>query len=839
MSLFRSVLPIVLSALVATISQAQQWVDLMMDDSTNIHTVKEAFDAYWEGRPYQKGKGWKQFQRWYWFQEQRTWPSGERLDPAVFLEAAEEVRTMRMEGSGDRDDAVWESLGPTSWTSTGYNPGNGRVNTVCVDPENPAIIYAGTPSGGLWRSNDGGGTWQALFNDLPSMGVSGIAIDTTGTGTIYIATGDGDGSDTYSAGVLKSVDGGATWLTTGLNWSINLERTTRALRMNPANPQELYCATSSGLYRTTDGADTWQQVLSGGIRDVEIIPGDSTVVLACSQVLFRSVDGGNFTSVPFSGLPGSGDVGRMAVAVAPTDPTMIYVLCGSDLDNGFLGLFRSTDGGFTFEERSDGPNIFGYAMDASDAGGQAWYDMALAIDPQDANTIYAGGINVWKSIDGGDTWHIKSHWVWPSDVGYTHADIHSLDFFGNTLYCGSDGGLHVTDDGAIEWQDISAGMDIMQFYRMGGSELLPQLIMAGAQDNGSNRYQNGAWTHVLGADGMEAAVDVEEPSTVYATTQNGGLNRSDNGGTDWVDIRPGLEGPWVTPFELDRTWTGRMIAGYYNLWASENRGDNWYQLTFWEEDQFVRCIGIAPSDGTVIYAARNNKVERANDGGFVWTDIRPGLPGGSPTSFAVDADDPMHVWISFSGTTPNNKVYESLNGGEDWINRSLNLPNVPVNSIVMQPGSPHGIYAGTDLGVFYIDDYATQWEPYGVGMPNVVVSELEINMASGKLRAATYGRGIWQADLYFSPFASVEEQSLGEGPRVLALDQSGTYLVQMTESTGRLDHVRVLDPLGRELIHERARAVNECVVNLESRAAGTYLIVVAAQNGAWCKRVIR
>lgn len=840
MCVLRPVLLIPILLLMTLSARGQQWVDLMMDDTTNIHVVKAAFDEAWEGRPYVKGKGWKQFQRWYWFMEQRTWPNGERPDAAVYMEAAVAVRAMRSEGSGDRDDAVWEPIGPIDWSSTSYNPGNGRVNCVAVDPSNSDIIYVGTPASGIWRSNDNGVTWEALFTDLPSMGVSGIVIDTSGTGTIYIATGDGDGSDTYSAGVLKSTDNGSTWQPTGLSWNISQTRTTRTLRMHPHDPGVMLCATSVGLLRTADTTATWQTVLTGSFRDVEFMPGDTTLIYACSDQLFRSVSNGTaFTATGINGLPANGVVGRMAVAVTPADPSVVYVLCSRQDDNSFLGLYRSDDSGSNFSLRSETPNIFGYAVDGTDGAGQAWYDMALAVDPLDANIVYVGGINVWKSVDGGTTWEIKSHWTWPSVVGYTHADIHSLDFFGDRLYCGSDGGIHISNDGGEEWLDHSAGLDITQFYRLGGSELTPQLILAGAQDNGSNRYLDGQWTHVFGADGMEAAVDPEDPNVLYSTSQNGGLRRSDNGGTDWTGIEPPDEGAWVTPFVMDPTFPGRMLAGYTNLWASDNRGEDWYQLTWHDDTQYIRAIAAAPIDGAYIYVARNDLVERSLNGGFVWTDIRPGLPGVSPTSFTVDHEDPYHVWISFSGSAPGNKVFESFNGGLNWINRSLNLPNVPVNSIVVQANSPHGLYAGTDLGVFYIDDYTPDWQPYGTGMPNLRVMELEINYASGKLRAATFGRGIWETDLYVSPFASVQDQALGEGPHVFAVDLEGRYRVQGNASTGKLNNVRVVDPLGRQLLQRSTGAMNEFTLDLGDRAPGTYLVLVSAEQGTWCRRVQR
>lgn len=824
-----------LSLLATPLLPAQHWVDLMLDPAVNVYDVKTAFDQAWEGRAYQRGKGWKQFHRWYWHMEQRAYPTGDRPDPLIYLEAMEEVQAMRAGGAA-RDLVEWESMGPRDWTSISYNPGNGRVNCVALDPTDPQRIYVGSPSGGLWRSNDDGESWEPLFDDLPTLGVSGIVIRPDDPNTILIATGDGNGSDTYSAGVLRSTDGGATWGTTGLDWNTTQGRTTSHLIMHPNDPDLLYCAASNGLHRSGDGGDTWDLAVPGVFRDVAFMPGDTTIVYGCTDRFHKSAPGGLGFSVISAGLPPPSEVGRMAVAVSPADPLVVYVLCSNTTDEGFLGLYRSTDGGETFELRSDTPNLFGYETDGSDEGGQAWYDMALAVDPDDPDRLFVGGINVWRSTDGGSTWTILSHWVFPSLVGYTHADIHSLDVLGGRLWCGSDGGVFVSANAGDTWSNRSFGLDITQFYRLGTSELDPGLILAGAQDNGSNRLKDGQWTHIFGADGMECAVDRSNPNILYASYQLGGLMRSNNNGVEWSFIGDMVpeEGAWVTPFALDPLTPSVIIAGYRNLWVSGDRGDSWYQTTFWPDNEFVRCIAIAPSTSEVIYAGRNGLVQRSDDGGFTWTNIKPGLPNLSPTSFAVDHDDPYHVWISFSGTNNGQKVYESTDGGDTWQNRSAGLPNIPVNSIVAQPGSPNGVYIGTDMGVFHRDDYTAEWAPYGSGMPNVVVTELEVNMLSGKLRAATYGRGIWQADLFFSPFASVAEAEALDAPLLIPELTEGQYRIQTDEAHGRLLELRVVDSMGR-LVHQGR---DQRLVDLGGRAAGAYNVVMVLDAGTWVRRVV-
>jgi len=832
---FTLVLTLALSA-----AHAQAWVQLMLDPATDLHTVKQAFDEAWEDRAYEKGKGWKQFQRWYWFMDQRTWPSGQRLDPALYMDAAAEVNAARVRVAGQRDASVWEPLGPALWNSISYNPGNGRVNTVAIAPSDPSIVYAGTPASGLWKSTNGGNGWASLYTDLPSMGISGIAVHPTAPDTVYIATGDGDGGDTFSAGVLKSYDGGQSWNTTGLNWTIGQARNVRALRMHPWNPRRLMCATTNGLYRTVNGATTWFQAVPGSFYDVDFKPGDSAITYACNDKFYRSSASGLSFSVITNGVPTSNTVGRMSIGVSPADPELVYLLCSNEEDGSFLGLYRSTDGGLSFEQRSSSPNLFGYEEDGSDIGGQAWYDMALAVDPNDPQTLYVGGINVWKSTNGGLSWTIMSHWVSPSDIGYTHADIHGLEVLDGKLFCASDGGLYVSDDHGEEWTDLSAGLDITQFYRLGGSEMQSDLIMAGAQDNGSNRFLNEAWTHVFGADGMEAAVDPSTPFTVYASYQLGGLMRSYDRGENWDFIGDEVpdDGPWVTPFAIDPNNTDRIVAGYTNLWISEDQGNFWNMVSDWDSERIVRCLAIAPSDGNVIYVGRNDLLVRSTVGGGIWQSIAGGLPDLTPTSFAVDPIDPMHVWISFSGTSYGSKVYESINGGNTWSNRSIGLPNVPVNSLALNPGVVNGIYAGTDLGVFYRDDILGAWEPFGESLPNVVISELEVNLASGKLRAATYGRGIWQADLYASIITGISTISATDGPGLHRLDGEGRYRVVPAEAHGQLLHVQVLDIRGR-MVRAQASTGDRSVIDLGAQAAGAYLANITTQHGTWTYRISR
>jgi len=417
-------------------SKAQEYVRLMEDQSSNFYDIQKSFNEYWDGKSYEKGKGWKQFKRWEWFMEPRVYPTGKLPNPALaYNEYIKFKNTYSLKkGAQNNKAANWTPLGPTNWNSIGWNPGLGRINAVTVDPNNSSTIYVGTPAGGCWKTTNGGTSWSPLTDNLSSLGVSGIAVDPTNSNTVYIATGDGDGNDTYSIGVLKSIDGGTTWNSTGLNWSTTQARVMRKIIIDPTNPNILFVASSNGLYKTTDAGISWTSVLGGSLRDIEFNPSNPKTLFACTNTLYyKSTNGGNsFTNIT-NGVPGAG-VGRLSIAVTANDTNYIYLLASNSGDNSFLGLFRSTDTGNNFSLRTNTPNVFGYNTNGGDAGGQSWYDMALAVSPTNKNEVYTGGINVWKSTNGGSSLTALSRWNWPTgSFEYVHADIHTLDFYGNTL----------------------------------------------------------------------------------------------------------------------------------------------------------------------------------------------------------------------------------------------------------------------------------------------------------------------------------------------------------------------------------------------------------------------
>jgi photosystem II stability/assembly factor-like uncharacterized protein len=705
------------------------WTDMMKDLSINFYDVQEAFEIYFKDRGKGKGSGWKQFKRWEYFTEQRVFPTGERIKHDQVWNEMMQFNKDYPQRSNDSKN-TWTSLGPnTSLNVTGHwNPGIGRINVIALDPNDSDIIYIGSPSGGLWKTTDEGANWTVLTDHLPVLGVSAIAVDYTDTDIIYIGTGDKDANDNYSIGVLKSTDGGVTWEVTGLDWTIYQNRTISKLLIHPDNPNILFAATTDGLYKTIDAGDNWYNVQSGNIDDIEFKPGDPTVVYAITQSFYRSTDSGESFNY-INEVPGTS---RSQIAVSEDDPNSVYFFSYQS------GIYRSTDSGITFTKTSNEPN----------QGSQGWYDLAFAVSHADAEEVHLGEINTWRSTNGGVNWTQTTDWTWNNSIGYTHCDIHEMVFYGSTLYVGSDGLISKSTDGGDTWTNLTEGISIRQFYRIGCSKTNPYKILGGSQDNGTSVYTEDHWHEWLGADGMECIVDYTNDDIVYGTSQFGNFYKSTNGGNHGgVSISQPGGGAWVTPFVMHPTDPQILFVGLENVRKTTNGMNSWTTISNFTGGD-INAMAIAESDPDYLYVSKSSTIYRTKDGGTHWDNISTGLPGGYITYITVHPENPEKIAVSLSGYSDNQKVYTSNDGGDTWTNISDNLPNLPANCVVYHNDENAGLYVGMDVGVYYRDDTFTEWEAFMTGLPNVIVNELEINYPSGKIRAGTYGRGLWEADLH-------------------------------------------------------------------------------------------
>ncbi|MFN4300095.1 MAG: VPS10 domain-containing protein [Thermaurantimonas sp.] len=818
-----------LAFLVAFYSNAQLWYEMIQNGERDFRKIQKSAEEYFKRIDIsQRGTGYNWYKRW----EYNTLQSlGEdSLIPQVDIATIWSEYRRSNPHNTETSAGNWEPLGPVSWTvmNNGYSPGLGRVNYIYIDTARNNTMYLCTPSGGLWRSYDGGTTYTVLTDTLASIGCGMIVVNPLDSNVLYLTTGDNFGSDTYSIGILKSTDYGQSWQPTGLTFTqAQMVRIFRLI-MHPQDTATLLASTSQGLYRTTNGGQTWTLVNSIQARSLVYNPQNPNTVFAAFRHVIRSHDFGQTWTTITDTIPPQSAISRIEVAISPSDTNIVYLLMGN-ADNGFLNVSRSTNGGQTFQVRATSPNILHSSEQGTGTGGQAWYDLAIAVDPTNPDIIYTGGVNIWKSTNGGSSFSINSHWVYTNqNVPYVHADIHFLGFYNGALYAGCDGGIFRTTNGGQSWTDLSFGLNITQIYRLGTSHTHPQIIHFGSQDNGSmRRFPGGSWRQAFGADGMEAVIDYTTPAIAVISFQNGGLLLTMDGGNSFTTFMNGVNQPsgWITPFVIHPTDPQRWLVGRRSVWETYDRGMSWDTISP-SGNVNIGALAWSKSNPFIIYFSRGNNLWKTTNGGGNWTLVSQSLPFQNISSIAIHPNNPDHVVITYSSFAANTKVFRTLDGGATWTNISQNLPNLQAWTVIFQEHNPlNAMYLGMGIGVYYRDSTMNQWEPYFEGLPNVPVRELEINYNNGKLYAATYGRGIWMSDLKWFNF-SVDDQ---KKPTFLDVypNPFTDVLNVRTNSTGVLE---LFDISGRKLFESR---VEEALTTLRpgQLTSGMYLLKFTDRSG--------
>jgi len=744
--------------LIATISFAftsnlssQSWSNTLLDTSLSFETKSNIINSYWDTKTYEKGKGYKQYKRWEYFMMSRTDNKGQfnfNIDRVSDYKKVQETMSQQKSiGTAGK----WTQLGPFGPSN---GTGSGRTNCIDFHPTNNNIILVGAPSGGIWRSIDGGNNWTTNTDDLASIGISDIKFAPSNGNIVYAATGDRDAADTYTHGILKSTDAGIHWALTAWTQDYTHKKQTYKLLVDPNDDDIVYASTSLGLFKTSDGGATWNKLKLGIFKDMEFKPGNSSIIyIASKKYIYKSTNSGTtFTKLSFTPTSSSN---RLEIATTIDDPNYLYVLASRNDNDGFGGIFLSTNSGASFTSKASSPNLLGWEKNGTDQGGQGWYDLALEVSPNNKQMVFVGGINIWKSTNSGTSWQINAFWLEGQGINYAHADIHMLKYNSSTgeLWACTDGGLSKTTNNGNLWLEKNAGLSIAMMYRLGSSKTNSTKIITGWQDNGSSLFNN-SWNYVLGGDGMECIVSKNNNNTIFASVYNGQIMRSNNNGNSWVNISDGISetGAWVTPYIQHPTNANIMFAGYTNVWKTTNMGNSWTKISSFNTTSKINALASSPTNSQIIWAANNNSLYHTIDGGQNWITNTANIGSGNITSIAINKIDPNIVWITKSGFINNSKVYKTTNAGVSWTNISGSLPNYPANTIVNAPNTSNGLYVGTDLGVYYRDDVLGDWVPFMKDLPNVLIQELEIFNQGDKIRAATYGRGLWESVLY--PFAN-------------------------------------------------------------------------------------
>ncbi len=711
---------------------AQQLIfDLMERTDISINTAETIAKRYFDSAGTGRGTGYKQFQRWLYERKFHTDENGYFISPKTEWDNYLQSR------SGMSQNIItngnWTELGPFGWNRTsGWNPGTGRLTAVAIHPANESVIYVGSPGGGIWKSTNAGANWIPLTdNNSTWMSVYALAIDPADQNVVYAGTN--------GSGILKSVNAGVTWASAGGGPTGNI----RKILIHPSSPNTVFACAGNGIFRSTNSGTSWIQVLTGSKEDIEFKPNDPNIMYASGNDVVRSVNNGvTWTTVGVA--QGITNTGRTLVSVSPANPNYVYAVQAAG--SLFGRFYKSTDAGLTFTTTvignpASGTNYFGYETNGSGTTGQATYDMAMDISPTNAAEIYIAGIICWKSVNEGTSFTAITAWSLPNGIGYNHADVHGLYWVNNTIYSLSDGGIYKSIDLGDNWIDLSTGLGIRQFYRIANSQTNATVITGGAQDNGSvARQASGTWVDWLGADGMEGLVSPTDHLKLWGTSQNGSIYRSTNGGNSYSGLPKPSPGQWVTPLWIHPTNETILYGGWTGVYKSINSGTSWTNISGGSITTTLADLAVAPSNPNYIYASDGATLYVTTDDGATWaTRSAPS----TINDIAVDPANPSKIWIACNSIS--NRVLVSTDAGATFTNISVNLPAIAARTVVVDDLTPRGIYVGMNIGVYYKDELTTNWTAYSDNLPLVAINELEIQKASGKIRVATYGRGVWES----------------------------------------------------------------------------------------------
>ena len=677
---------------------------------------------------------------------------------------------------GLRNNISWKAMGPKNI--------GGRTLCLAFHPTESKVLFAGSASGGLWKSETGGkGTkaWERVRTGFPVLGVSTIAINPDrptemfiGTGEVYNYRAARPGIDdrfnrgSYGMGILKSEDGGRNWQVS-LDWRNTELRGVWRIIYNPLRSSSLWAATTEGIFRSRDSGTHWEQVSNRAMAtDIEMHPQDTNVIYVShggyqSQEtgIYRSTDGG--TSFELLDQLPAFYTGKASISLAPSEPDWVYVSIGDDLKS--IGLFRSINRGQNWT----------LANTKDVAKWQGWYAHDVAVHPSKANELIYVGIDTWKSFTGGNALTQKSFWqAWQfgqTKVGepegpanYVHADIHAAYYHphdSKRIFLATDGGIFESEDGGENWTSRNGAYQTQQFYAdFANSQLDSNLAMGGLQDNSTVIYTGeDAWTRRIGGDGMTAAIDPFDDGFMYGSLQNLQVLRSVDRGITFRRLIIGRSSNEIRnfngPFTLAPSNPQQIYAGAQKLYISKDQGLTWTTASPDKDgNNAILKIAVAPDNPDLIYLSTNSPLSKAAPNVFRldlsespdWVKME-GLPEQLCTKIVFHPANSDQVYAVFGGYNTPHLFYTS-DGGDHWTSLDNNLPDLPAHTLFIDPEFPDRLFLGNDLGVFASFDHGQYWEWISQEVAEaMMVMDLSYSPVNRKLRVATHGLGAFEISL--------------------------------------------------------------------------------------------
>lgn len=694
-----------------------------------------------------------------WFRFQRAFPYG--LIPAGARSAAvEQVQRLAAASRSTSKDGRPRLLAVPQWEQIGPSNVSGRTRGIAIDPVNDGTLYIGAAAGGVWKTVNNGGNWSTTTDTLSALSMGSLAVAPSNPSIIYAGTGENTSNiDSYLGnGVFRSTDGGQTWRNVGLQ---NVGAISR-IAVHSTNPDIVYVASNKsngGFYRTENGGGSWSRTFTTGLFDLAMNPSNpSELYIAGSNFVRHSTDGGQTFTLSTSGITVSGSL-RISVAIAASQPTRAYALVASSIsgdDDNEGRIYVTNNSGtswsllFTFPS-GNFPNTF--------FNGQGWYDNCLAVSPFDPNVVLAGGIDIYKSGDGGNSWENTTR---SYTGGSTHPDQHIVLFSPSVpgvVYLGNDGGIYTSVDDGSNWTKISTALPTTQFYAVDVDQTRPFRAYGGSQDNGTwgsfgTSGFTQTWNRILSGDGFFTLVDLSDPNVVYAEQFNGSplyrINASNTNDRRVIDGQissSGDDGYWNTPIAMSPADKKTLYSGRNGLWRTTNRGTSWSKLAPLQTNEGkITAIGLSPFNaGHMMVGTGGGLLRWSTNDGSSWS-TSTGVPARFITDIRYDPVTQGRVYVTLSGFSSGH-VYRSDDFGATFTNISANLPDIPANTIEIDSANNTHLFLGTDAGAMVSLDGGRYWFPFNEGLPLSPTVWFKIHRSSRMLVAATHGRSAFRVSL--------------------------------------------------------------------------------------------
>ena len=735
---------------------------LMSDVSVNFYEVCKSADKYFETHEKGKGSGWKGYQRWKNTNEYKYFPSGDRsnIDP-LFVKNAYVDFTQKNPSNQTKSsfNNGWEELGPFSIDSISghYSAGLGRIEDHYVDPLNTDIMYIGSRSGGFWRTIDGGANWEVTTDFLFASGVNTITASPTNSDSVLINVRNASNGNSH--GLYRSVDGGQTWVESNFNpttigfGGLGSNFKIYEVRYHPRVADLVFIGTSKGVYRSDDNLATWTLLISGGdVEEIQFHPTNDNIIY-----LYDSYYWGANKNVVMRSINQGLSYSQSNIVVGNNDDRSVHLSVSTDCEDCLYwgsdnGVWISTDNGMNFDFRSN---------PTEGCGG-------FAVNDLDTTKMIYGYVDIDRSEDGGITWIEATKWSlgntngagsghqnsFQTSTNYVHADLHPTKCVNGVFYVGTDGLFCKSTDNGVTWTNISQGIGVRENYKLGASQSNHFRTISGSQDNGTSIKHQNNWIEFYGADGMEGLIHPLNDDWMISSLQYGGRRRTKDGGLSQDGASPSGQsgsgnGGWEAPITYDPNNQMRIYNFSKFIYKSENFGTSWDSIG--APVTFTGTIGhsaIAENNTDIIIISSGSNIEKSINSGVTFVDIKNNLPNSSIQDIAFDPNNDNIIIVVYASYQNNGqKVYKTSNGGNSWTNITNNIGDMPIHTVVIDHSNASNIYLGGEIGVYTMPMNSSYWMLYNPSLPNTTIQELEIVNGSNTLKAATWGRGVWEYSL--------------------------------------------------------------------------------------------